>query len=307
MYKNFKYTVSDNDFKDNLTLKDYLRQKFDFSSRLMTKIKKNNGLYLNNSPAPGWIVPKSGDVITIKLPLERSDFPPQDIPIDVVYEDDDILVINKQPFVVVHPTSSHQEGTIANGIANYMEKNNSFFKIRFINRLDRDTSGLLIIGKNSNAQNKISKQMSNNSITKEYMALVSGIIDQEKGTIDLPIGRPSEIGIKRAVMKEGSRSITHYKVISRFQETVKNKSGYTLISLKLETGRTHQIRVHLSHIGFPIVGDTLYGSYDDFIDIRRQALHSHRLILTHPVTCEKLFLEAPLPEDICDAIKKISN
>lgn len=306
MYKNFQYTVSMEDFNMSLTLKDYLRQKFNFSSRLMTKIKKNKGLFLNGESAPGWIVPKENDVITVNLPKEMSNFHPENIPIRVVYEDEDMMVINKQPFVVVHPTSSHLNGTIANGVSNYMIENSSEFKIRFINRLDRDTSGLLIIGKNSNAQNKISIQMAENNVLKEYVAIVSGIVENSKGTIDLPIGRPSPTDIKRAVMKNGSKSITHYKVISTFKNKISGK-GYTILSLKLETGRTHQIRVHLSHMGFPIVADTLYGSEDTELGMKRQALHSHKLTLFHPVTGERLALVASIPEDMSYAIEKLKE
>lgn len=353
MCNNFKYTVTEEDFKSNLQVKDYLRQKFNFSSRLITKIKKNHGVYVNGKSVPGWIVPTPGEVITIHIPQEKSNFEPADIPISVIYEDKDLLIIDKQPGVIVHPTASHPNNTIANGIAKYLIDTNQVFKLRFVNRLDRDTSGLLVLGKNSHCQDKISKQMKANTVQKRYVALVHGIIDEDNGTIDLPIGRPENIGIKRKVMKDGSPCVTHYKVLERFYPNDSNphnpnnrteldtaiyktyqakqaayleknpqnkelyeylaandepnevihKSGFTLVELKLETGRTHQIRVHLSFIGYPIVGDTLYGTASDVID--RQSLHARYLTLKQPVSEKLLKLEAPIPKDILNAIEKI--
>ena len=353
MYNNFKYTVTEEDFKQNLQVKDYLRQRFNFSSRLITKIKKNHGVYVNGQSAPGWIVPVPGEIITVQIPQEKSNFEPANIPISVIYEDDDLLIIDKQPGVIVHPTASHPNNTIANGIAQYLIDTNQVFKLRFVNRLDRDTSGLLVLGKNSHCQDKISKQMKANTVKKRYVALVHGIIEEDNGTIDLPIGRPNNIGIKRKVMKEGAPCVTHYTVLDRFYPKDSNvhnpnertsldtainkaheakqaayleanpenkelyaylayndepnemvhKSGFTLVELKLETGRTHQIRVHLSFIGYPIVGDTLYGTASDIIN--RQALHARYLTLKQPVNEKVLELEAPIPKDILNAIDQI--
>ena len=353
MIKDFKYVVTRQDVEENMEIKDFLRKRFNFSSRLITKIKKNKGIYLDGEEVPGWISPKEGSVITVKIPDEKSNFEPADIPIDVAYEDNDLLIINKQPGVIVHPTASHPHNTIANGIAQYMIDTDQSFKLRFVNRLDRDTSGLLVLGKNSHCQAKISQQMKDNEVEKRYVALVHGIIDEDNGTIDLPIGRPGDVGIKRCVYPEGSPSVTHYKVLERYfprdrkpsnpldrteldtklhQEYTKkheefleanpdkrelyeylaqndspneivHQAGFTLVELKLETGRTHQIRVHLSHIGYPIVGDTLYGSSSDLID--RQALHARFLSLRQPVSDQVLNIEAALPADMEAAIKQI--
>lgn len=353
MIKDFKYTVTKEDFESQMEVKDYLRKKFNFSSRLITKIKKNKGIYMNGEEVPGWIIPKEGSILTVKIPEERSNFEPADIPIDVAYEDNDLLVINKQPGVIVHPTASHPHNTIANGIMKYMIDSNQSFKLRFVNRLDRDTSGLLVLGKNSHCQANISQQMKENAVEKKYVALVHGIIDEDNGTIDLPIGRPGDIGIKRCVYPEGSPSITHYTVLKRFfprknkvsnpmdrhdldmklheeyqrkheefleanpdkrelyaylaqndqPNEIVHQAGFTLVELKLETGRTHQIRVHLSHIGYPIVGDTLYGSSSDLID--RQALHARYLTLRQPVSGKLLNIEAPIPPDMEEAMKNI--
>lgn len=349
----FTYVVTADDSSAGYDIKSIIRREFHFSSRLMGKIKRNHCVYLNGQSVPGWITPKPGDTITVVMPEEKSNFPPQDIPISVVYEDEDMLVIDKQPGYIVHPTASHPEDTIANGIAKYCIDTNQSFKLRFVNRLDRDTSGLLVIGKNSHCQNQISQQMKTDKVEKIYTALVHGIIDEEEGTIDLPIGRPNEIGIKRKVMPNGAPCVTHYKVLKRFfpkKNSISNpldrssldmeqhkkylqykdeflkahpdkqklyeylaahdeandivhEPGFTLLSLKLETGRTHQIRVHVSYIGHPIVGDTLYGGASDIIS--RQALHASQLSLNQPVTGKRLSFEAPLPEDINKALEQI--
>lgn len=294
----FKYIISKED--EELTVKGLLRSKFHYSSRFLTKIKFNNLSYLNGESIPLWVKPKAGDELVIKQLEEESDFPMEDIPISPIYEDENILVINKQPGFVVHPTKGQPNHTIANGLMKYMADTNQNFKVRFVNRLDRDTSGLLIIAKNSYSQNELSRQMKNN-MHKEYKALVKGVITEDEGTVDIPIGRPDPDEVKRGVLAVedgGYESITHYKVLERY-------NGYTLIQLKLETGRTHQIRVHMNHIGHPILGDSLYDEESPFI--ARQALHAFKLVFNHPMTQEKMELEAHMPDDILNAISQIKN
>ncbi len=355
MHSDFKYTVTNEDFKNEFAIKNILRIHFKFSSRLISKIKKNNSVYLNGESVPGWIVPKPGDVVTVKIPEEKSNFKPKDIPLDIIYEDNDMLVINKQPGIIVHPTASHPDDTLANGLANYCLVTRQSFKFRFVNRLDRDTSGLVVVGKNSHCQDSISRQMKNDQVVKQYIALVHGIVKENQGTVDLPIGRPDDIGIKRKVMASGSPCVTHYEVCQRFlpqknsvsnpidrtalderlsmefatrqkeflaehpekqklyeylskndeENPIVHEAGFTLLRLRLETGRTHQIRVHLSHIGYPIVGDTLYGTASDIIN--RQALHAQRLSFYHPVSGKPLELNAPAPDDFKSAISLLSH
>jgi len=180
---------------------------------------------------------------------------------------------------------------MANGIMNYMLENQKNFKIRFINRLDMDTSGLLVIAKNSHCQDDMSRQMAENGVTKKYVAVVDGLIAEEEGTVDLPIDKEHEDHVKRAVVEDGYPSVTHYTVLERLPK------GYTYVELELETGRTHQIRVHMSHLGHPIVGDVLYGKASVWL-IERQALHARYLSFRHPVTGRFMELEAPLPEDM---------
>jgi len=324
----FKYTVKETDRE--LSIKELLSRNFGFSGRFMTKLKQNRLIFLNGENMPGWVTPEPGDVITVTTPDETSDFPPEDIPVSVVYEDNDLLVINKQPGVVVHPTKGKPYHTMANGIMKKMLDEGESYKIRFVNRLDMNTSGLLIVAKNSHAQDNLTKQMKSDHIQKKYKAIVDGVIAEDSGTIDLPLGRPDPDEVERWVLPVedgGYPSVTHYRVLERYP-------AHTLVELQLETGRTHQIRVHLSYCGHPIIGDHLYCNGDPFeyrrihgdprppLDgtkgprmetnpeivspyIDRQALHAFSLTFTHPVTGEILHLEAPLPEDMENAIEKI--
>ncbi len=292
----FEYTATVDDI--GLPYKDLVRNNFSFSGRLMTKLKKQNLVFVNGKDARMYLPAKEGDVITILLPEEASDFPAEPIPIYPVYEDDDILVINKQPGFVVHPTKGHPVHTIANGIMQYMTDTNQSFKIRFINRLDMNTSGLLAIGKNSHSQDELTKQMKEHTVEKHYTAIVKGIIKEDFGTVDAPIGRPDAESVCRGVMENGYPSITHYHVLERYEK------GYSLVELHLETGRTHQIRVHMSHIGHPVLGDHLYGGENPWL-IERQALHAKKLSFDHPITKKRINLEAPLPEDMENAIKML--
>ncbi len=343
----FKYIVTAEDVRQKLSIKQLVRSNFTFSSRLMTKLKQNHLVFLNGHDIQWWISPAEGDIISVLLPEEKSDFPPEDIPISVVYEDDDILVINKQPGVVVHPTKGKPCHTIANGLMKKMQDEGESYKIRFVNRLDMNTSGLLIVAKNSHAQDSLTKQMNAEALGlhKKYKAIVVGEMPDGSGTIDLPIGRPDENEVERWVLpleKGGYPSVTHYRVLERL-------CGHCLVELELETGRTHQIRVHLSYIGYPILGDHLYCNGDPFEyrtihgDLRdaadcnsdfcintaegedaaqrrsqdckeilsdligRQALHAYSLTLRHPVTGEILHLEAPLPSDMENAINLLKK
>ncbi len=318
----FNYTVTETD--KELSVKELLRRNFHFSSRLLTKLKQQDLVTLNGNPVRGWMIPLPGDKLTVTLPQETCDFQPEDIPISVIFEDKDLLVINKQPGYVVHPTKGKPNHTIANGIMKKMLDDGEKYKIRFANRLDMNTSGLLMIAKNSFTQDRLIRQMKAGIIRKEYLAVVDGIMEHDLGTINAPIGRPDPDEVERWILptdQGGYDSVTHYKVIRRFQ------SGYTLVRLRLETGRTHQIRVHMASIGHPVTGDHLYNNGDPFLyrklhgDFRRvegieekstspyidrQALHACSLSFFHPVTNEKTELEAPLPDDMVKLIDYIS-
>lgn len=292
----FRYIVTSED--DGKEVRQITREYFGFSARLRNRIKREKLTMKNGAYTEGWHKVMEGDVISITLPDEHSNFPPEEIPVDIVYEDDDLMVVNKQPGIVVHPTKGHPAGTIANALSHYMEETGNIFKIRFVNRLDRDTSGLLLVAKNAYCQNHITDQMRKDLIHKKYIAIVKGDIESESGTIDLPIGRPDPEDIRRGVIANGAPSVTHYKVVQHLK-------GHTLVELLLETGRTHQIRVHMSHIGHPVAGDTLYGE-EDMELIGRQALHAAGLSLIHPITKEPVTFEAPLPDDMQTALRRLS-
>lgn len=311
----FTYRVTEAD--QRLKLRELLKRRFDFSARLLRKLKDRNAILCNGEILRLNETCKAGDVVTVEMPEETSYFQPEEIPISVVYEDEDLLVVNKQPGLVVHPTKGHKEHTLANGLMNHMAQRGEAYKIRFINRLDMDTSGLLLVGKNSHCQDSFAKQVKENKVLKQYMAVVRGIIDEEEGLIDLPIGKEGEDSPRRMVTPDGAPSITRYEVVGRFdgegQPDLGYGKGFTLVRLTLLTGRTHQIRVHMNDLGHPLLGDHLYGpeaeplpgNHTEFID--RQALHACRLSFFHPVTGTKLELEAELPEDMKELLAKLER
>ncbi|MBN2898794.1 MAG: RluA family pseudouridine synthase [Clostridia bacterium] len=273
-----------------LPVSQILTEKMQMSSRGIRKAKSLNLLTRNGKRTSASELVSAGDRVCVRFEKEKNIFEPdQAIEIDVVYEDCDVLVINKQPFVVVHPTKGHPTGTIGNGVAYYFSKSDDDRKIRFINRLDRDTSGLMLIAKNSYAQQAISNQMINNTVKKGYRAIVSGHLDQVEGTLDYPIDRETEGDILRKVLPHGLPSVTHYKVIKEYEH-------YSFVEIILETGRTHQIRVHFSHIGHVLVGDELYGGNHKHIN--RQALHCYEMAFDQPRTGERISLICPCPEDM---------
>lgn len=296
MGNTFKYIIKKED--KELQIKELLKRRLGLSSRLLRKLKKDDYVCLNGKPIMMFEKGIVGEEITVSLPKESSGFEPQPIPIDVIYEDNDLLLVNKQPGYVVHPTKGHPNNTIANGIMQYMIDRGESYKIRFINRLDMDTTGVLLIGKNSHCQDDFARQVDRGSVVKKYIAVVNGIVNEDVGKIDEPIGKPIDDKVRRAVISNGSPSVTHYRVLERF------KKQYTLIELTLDTGRTHQIRVHMAHIGHPIVGDELYGNQAIWM-IDRQALHAIQLDFDHPVTKERMSVTADLPQDIKSLLQQI--
>lgn len=293
----YEHVVTEDEY--GMSINTILRLNYRFSSRFKTKIKYQKLIDLNGTPTPGYIKPEVGDIIGVRLPEESNDFPAEDIPLDVIYEDDDLLIINKQPGIIVHPTKGHPEHTIANGLMKYMADTKQNFKIRFANRIDMDTSGIIVVAKNANAQNALASQMRRGTVKKKYIALVEGLVAEDHFEIDLPIGRPDPISIQRTVMYEGGKdALTEVDVLERYE-------AHTLVEVTLHTGRTHQIRVHLSHIGHPIAGDALYGGSDELIG--RQALHAHYIEFDHPFTHDRVNFEADLLLDMRDAIDSLSN
>lgn len=266
MNRNLTYVI-DREHQDKKLI-NYLKSNGGMSTRLTRKLLRSGLITINNVSARSNDLLREGDRVEVVLETkETQDIIPQDIPIEVVYEDLDLLIVNKPPFMVVHPTKSHQENTLANGVINYFKNTNQDCIVRLVNRLDRDTSGLVMIAKSQYAHQGMARKLDNNQIEKTYIAVVEGRLEG-KDTIDMPIDRPTLESMKREVMEGGQRAVTHY-------ETLISSEIMSILSIRLETGKTHQIRVHMKSIGHPIVGDSLYGETSPYID--RQALHAHKL------------------------------
>lgn len=288
---------------EGATIREFLKEDLGLSSRLIRRSAIEKRILVNKKAVRMRFILHYGDLVQINLNSdERQNIEPEKMDLDIVYEDEDILVINKRPFMVVHPTKSYQSGTLANGVLNYFKETNQNCIVRLVSRLDMNTSGLIIIAKNQFAHMALSKEMEENNLEKRYLAIVHGNLKEKEGTIDAPIYRPEgeEFGTMRIVNERGQRSITHYKVLESFKDA-------DLVECLLETGRTHQIRVHMKHLGHPIYGDTLYGYESEEDLIPRQALHAYGLDFKSPKTKEILSLRAKLPEDMENLLKKVGR
>ncbi|WP_090155430.1 RluA family pseudouridine synthase [Pseudobutyrivibrio sp. AR14] len=264
-----------------------------YSSANITAIKKMpNNVVINGQ----WVHMNrklsAGEVLTVNISEDNSSekIPPVKMPLDIVYEDEDIIVINKPAGLPIHPSLNHYEDSLANGLAYYYESQGKPFIFRCANRLDKNTSGLTVIAKHLVSANILSTMVKNRQFHREYYAIVRGTLAEKTGTIDAPIGRVDDSIITRQVdFENGERAVTHYEVI-------KENNGHSLVSIHLETGRTHQIRVHFKYIGHPLIGDHLYNP--DFEYMNRQALHSHKIEFTHPITGSPMSFVADLPTDM---------
>ncbi len=289
----FNYTVNTPNLYN--TVRDVLKNYFLVSSRLLLKLKNNNCVFLNNKKCSINSTISLGDIVSFSLDYEEdnSNIVATNIPLNIVYEDECLSIINKQPNVAIHPSMLHYDNSLSNGVKFYFDSIGLKKKIRPVNRLDRNTSGLVIFAKNEYVQEFLIKQMQNNTFSKEYLAILEGTLDNKYGTINAPIARKKDSIIERCVDENGDTSITHYKVIKEF-------NNLSLVNFKLETGRTHQIRVHSSYIGHPILGDDLYGNKSSII--YRQALHSYKISFIHPKTREKMCFEIDLPKDMINIL-----
>ncbi len=286
---NLSYQIDKDEHYDNVL--HVLKEQFLLSDRLITKLKKANKIYLNSLPTYTKKSVTVGDTVSVLIDFEEdnSNIVASNIPLNIIYEDDYLLVLNKPANIAIHPSILHFDNSLSNGVKFYFDKLGLKKKIRIVNRLDRNTSGIVIFAKNEYIQECLIKQMKTNEFKKEYLAIAKGFLESKSGTLNFPIARKEGSIIERTVSSDGDSAITHYDVVKEF-------NNLSLVHIVLETGRTHQIRVHFSHIGHPILGDTLYGSPSELIN--RQALHSYKLTFIHPVTKKELILESSLPNDI---------
>lgn len=281
---------------EGATLLSFLKSK-QYSSQIVTHLKRTeNGILLNGIWGRVRDILHEGDLLTITLIESESseNIVPTPLSLDIVYEDEDLMVINKATDTPIHPSQGNYSNTLANAVAYYFLQKNEPFTYRCINRLDRDTTGLLILAKHMYSASLLSNMVKDRKIHREYLAIATGQIPNE-GIIEAPIGRAPGSTIERQIDEEkGDYACTHYKRLAY-------KNGYSLVSLKLETGRTHQIRVHMKHIGHPLPGDFLYNP--DYSVINRQALHSYKLCFLHPITGEQMEFTAELPEDMRNILR----
>lgn len=284
-----KVTI-DESFKGQL-LRDFLRNELKLSGRNIKRLAIDRHIFIGRKSVRLDYKIRGGETLLINLDREEEqNITPVPMELVIVYEDTSLVVVDKPPFLVVHPTKSHQDDTLTNGLLYYFKKNHDPSIVRLVSRLDMNTSGLVLVAKNQFTHSAFARYGEQEKTVKTYLAITQGIWQEKQGTIDAPIYWPDQNDYRRYVHELGQPSITHYKVLDEF-------SGYSLVEFTLETGRTHQIRVHSTYLGHPIVGDELYGG-PLFSDTPRQFLHAWQLDFIHPMTKQRIKLQADLPEDM---------
>ena len=274
-------------------LKKVLIEEMGISLRMISELKSRRAVNVNGTLRFNHETVHVGEIITVDLGENRSEYGLEEGVVDVIYEDEDIVAVNKSPFIVVHPTGTHLTGTLLNYMESWFRQNGILEKVRFISRLDRDTSGILLIAKNRYAHHRMSQAHQDMMMQKTYVALIEGKMKRQEGEINAPIGRRENDGIKREVMEDGQTAITKYKVL-------KEGEKFSLVELTPVTGRTHQLRCHMAYIGYPLIGDSLYGG-----NMERQALHSVTLEFFSPRKEEKIYLKAELPQDMQELVNRL--
>ena len=287
-----KYKVIDNKY---INIKDVLKSHFKISDKLLIKLKKNQHIYLNGVPEYVTKPINIRDLVEVNLDFEENfgNIVPTKMDLNIIFEDNSLIIIDKPAGIPVHPSILHFDNSLSNGLAYYFQEKNIKKKNRPVNRLDKDTSGIVVFAKNEYIQECLIQQMKSKKFLKEYFAILEGFLETSSGTINAPISRKEGSIIEREINSNGDISITHFELIKNFSTKGKKLS---LVKFKLETGRTHQIRVHSKYINHPILGDSLYGNNSNLIS--RQALHSYKINFIHPITNKKLEFQVNLPKDI---------
>lgn len=281
--------------EEGLMVKEIIYGRLNLSRGMLRRMKQGGGVFLNGKRDFITRRVRAGDVIEVVFYDEKTSLAGEKMPLQIVYEDEFLLAVNKPAGMPVHPTGSYSGGTLANGIAYHFQQQGLFAKVRLVHRLDKDTSGLILVAKEPFTLERLIKQRQTGRLQREYLAVVVGQMIQERGVIDLPIGRVEEQGMRRGCKPQGKAAYTEYEVVRRGE-------NWSLLRVKLGTGRTHQIRVHMQAIGHPLVGDPLYGR--PLAGFSRQALHAWRLKFTHPRTAKPLELRVPLPPDMVQLLKQ---
>lgn len=290
------YTVTEQEAA--LTVRDFLKAHH-ISARQIQKLTRLKGILLNGRPAYLKASLRAGDVVKIRQTQPpQTNIQPEDLPVDILYEDEFLFILNKPPRQLVHPTGQTTSGTLANALAHHLQKQQQPIRFYPLHRLDRDTSGCVVFAKSPEAQRKLEKQRDTHILTRTYQALVHGIPTKQEGTIRLPIGAHPTLANRRTVRDDGDPAVTHYRALTTYDKA-------SLLELTLETGRTHQIRIHLAAIALPILGDAMYGVRSVFI--KRQALHAAALSFRHLKTDQPITVHAPLPQDMVSAISLCQN
>lgn len=298
------YVVNEKDVNQRLDM--YIASlDLNLSRSLVQKMIESENILVNNKKVKTSYKTKQGDNITIIIgEPKETHLKAEEMPLDIVYEDNDIVVVNKEKGIVVHPGSGNMDGTLANAILNHCKDSLSGIggELRpgIVHRLDKDTSGLIIVAKNDKSHINLSNQIKERKVKKIYTALVRGVISENNATINMPIGRSKVDRKKMSVRADGKEAITHIQVIKRYNK-------YTLIKVKIDTGRTHQIRVHMAEIGFPVVGDEVYSNGKNEFNVHGQMLHSTSLDFIHPTTNKKMHLEASLPEYFINVLEQLEK
>ena len=291
---------------NNERLDSYIsKSNLDLSRSMVQKLIKENRVFVNGKNEKESYKIKVNDNITIQIEEPKSSkLEAQDIHLDIIYEDNDIVVINKPKGMVVHPGNGNPDNTLVNAVLAHCKGSLSGIggEIRpgIVHRIDKDTSGLIIVAKNDKSHINLSEQIKNHEVTKIYTALVKGNISEDEATIDMPIGRDKKDRKKMSVTRDGKEAVSHIKVVKRY-------GNYTLIRVKIDTGRTHQIRVHMAKIGHPVIGDEVYSSGKNEFGVKGQMLHSTILKFKHPISGKEIMLEAPLPQYFEDVLSKLDE